>query len=140
MGIGVLFSQHLSILQVVFLEGRKMAAKQEKPRWADAYTGFSLSSFEGLMPFASGSLNAGGRVLTPLSHAVPGQFVAIKRDGEGAQGPQPTATRLHALASSPYAVHRESADLDASIIEVILSLLSHCEKALKHDHDHPAME
>jgi len=29
-------------MQVVFLEGRSMAPKQERPRWADAYTGVAL--------------------------------------------------------------------------------------------------
>jgi len=66
-----------------------MAPKQERPRWADAYT-------------------------------VPGQFVAIRCGGEGEQAAKPSATRLYALASSPYAVHRDSADLDASIIEVLV--------------------
>jgi hypothetical protein len=53
-----------------------------------------------------------------LMQAVPGQFVAIRCGGEGEQASQPAISRLYALASSPYAVHRESADLDASIIEV----------------------
>ena len=96
-----------------------MAAKQERPRWADAYTGLTLpESCQKLVFLYSRLGECWGANLTRQFHAVPGQFVAIKREGEGAQGPQPTATRLHALASSPYAVHRESADLDASIIEV----------------------
>lgn len=49
--------------------------------------------------------------------AVPGQFVALKplQDASESRSEQLT---FYPLASSPYAVHRESADLDASIIEV----------------------
>ena len=57
---------------------------------------------------------------------MPGQFVAVRGAPEGAQKPLAEAppppsnlgAHLFAIASSPYAVRRESADLDASIIEV----------------------
>lgn len=46
------------------------------------------------------------------SYTVPGQFVSVRHEGGAA------AQRLYALANSPYAARRESANLDASIIEV----------------------
>ena len=42
---------------------------------------------------------------------VPGQFVAVRHDGSD------LTQRLYALANSPYAARRESANLDASIVE-----------------------
>lgn len=50
---------------------------------------------------------------------VPGQFVALEAMPDDISGSsQERHSGYYALASSPYAVHRESADLDASIIEV----------------------
>ena len=46
------------------------------------------------------------------AYTVPGQFVSVRHEGGAA------AARLYALANSPYAARRESANLDASIIEV----------------------
>ena len=43
---------------------------------------------------------------------VPGQFVAVRHEGSDLK------QRLYALANSPYAARRESANLDASIVEV----------------------
>ena len=50
---------------------------------------------------------------------VPGQFVALQPMIDEASGSnQDRHSGYYALASSPYAVHRDSADLDASLIEV----------------------
>ena len=69
---------------------------------------------------------------------MPGQFVAVRGAPEGAQeplaeAPPPPANlgpHLFAIASSPYAVRRESADLDASIIEV--QARSSCASVTSH--------
>ena len=50
--------------------------------------------------------------------AVPGQFVALKPLQDATVKSSDEQWTFFPLASSPYAVHRESADLDASIIEV----------------------
>ncbi|KAK9802950.1 hypothetical protein WJX72_006330 [[Myrmecia] bisecta] len=77
---------------VEFLEGRKISRRQESPRWIDAYK-------------------------------VPGQFIGIRYPADSAHtqtGPLRPANRLYAIASSPYQAKSESADLDASIIEVLV--------------------
>ncbi|KAK9839211.1 hypothetical protein WJX81_001667 [Elliptochloris bilobata] len=48
------------------------------------------------------------------AYMVPGQFVAVCHEGGAA------AQRLYALANSPYAARRDSANLAASIIEVLV--------------------
>jgi len=45
------------------------------------------------------------------AYTVPGQFIRVQREAGAA------APRLYALANSPYAAKRESANLDASIVE-----------------------
>ena len=57
-------------------------------------------------------------VLQKCTHAVPGQFVAVKPLQDPNVKSNGKQWTFYPLASSPYAVHRESADLDASIIEV----------------------
>ena len=84
---------------VTFTEGRRVRNVQEAPRWVDGY-------------------------------CVPGQFVAIRyckengaagsssRSSSCAEGALAEAARLFALASSPYEARRDSANLNASIVEV----------------------
>jgi hypothetical protein len=48
-------------------------------------------------------------------YTLPGQFAAVQRPGASQGDRRPT---LFALSSSPYAARRESASLDASIVEV----------------------
>lgn len=57
------------------------------------------------------------------SYAVPGQFVAVRYCPSGSamdacEEPPRVARHLLAIASSPYEARRESAMLDAAIIEV----------------------
>lgn len=56
---------------------------------------------------------------------VPGQFVAVRHEGSDLK------QRLYALANSPYAARRESANLDASIVEVCSQQL--CVVYQNHD-------
>ena len=56
---------------------------------------------------------------------VPGQFVAVRHEGSDLK------QRLYALANSPYAARRESANLDASIVEVCSQLC--CVVCCNHD-------
>lgn len=48
---------------------------------------------------------------------LPGQMIGIKYCPEGQSEPTQTAKRLFAIASSPYDSRRDSAMLDASLIE-----------------------
>ena len=60
--------------------------------------------------------NAVNRFLRALQ--LPGQLIGIKYSGGKEQKPTWPASRLFAIASSPYEPRRESALLDASLIEV----------------------
>ena len=51
---------------------------------------------------------------------LPGQMVGVKYCTDGQNQPSKTASRLFAIASSPYESRRDSSLLDASIIEVCL--------------------
>jgi hypothetical protein len=81
---------------VNFLEGRKVRHVQENRRWIDDYR-------------------------------VPGQFVAARYCADGtstegcAAGSLRVAQRLLCLASSPYEARRDSAMLDASLVELLVS-------------------
>lgn len=79
---------------VTFLEGRKVRHVQEKRRWVDNYR-------------------------------VPGQFVAVRYCAEGPTTEECSqlrvAARLQSLASSPYEARRDSAMLDASLVELLVS-------------------
>lgn len=81
---------------VNFLEGRKVRHVQENRRWIDDYR-------------------------------VPGQFVAARYCADGtstegcAAGSLRVAQRLLCLASSPYEARRDSAMLDASLVELLIS-------------------
>ena len=63
------------------------------------------------------------------AYTVPGQFIRVRREAGAA------APRLYALANSPYAAKRESANLDASIVEArtpeqaVNSTCCHCTAA-----------
>lgn len=84
--------------RVTFLEGRKVRHVQESRRWIDGYK-------------------------------VPGQFVAARYCAPGSGGGSGTeecgelrtAGRLLCLASSPYEARRDSALLDASLVELLVS-------------------
>ncbi|PSC75462.1 adenylate kinase [Micractinium conductrix] len=79
---------------VTFLEGRKVRHVQEKRRWVDEYT-------------------------------VPGQFVAVRYCASGGSTEGCSELRvarcLQSLASSPYEARRDSALLDASLVELLVS-------------------
>lgn len=83
--------------RVNFLEGRKVRHVQENRRWIDDYR-------------------------------VPGQFVAVRYCGQGSSSTDTdecsqlvVARRLLSLASSPYEARRDSALLDASLVELLVS-------------------
>ncbi|CAD7699795.1 unnamed protein product [Ostreobium quekettii] len=75
---------------VDYLEGRKVKRIQKAPRWIDDYK-------------------------------LPGQFVAVRPLGSDVSDnePSPKTWKLLAISSSPYEARRESALLDASIIEIL---------------------
>ncbi|DBA66220.1 TPA: hypothetical protein ACH3X2_002595 [Trebouxia sp. C0005] len=54
------------------------------------------------------------------TYKLPGQMIGIKFCPEGQNEPTQTAKRLYAISSSPYESRRDSAMLDASIIEVLV--------------------
>ena len=67
------------------------------------------------------------RAYAPLHPRVPGQFVAARYCSDGtstegcAAGSLRVAQRLMCLASSPYEARRDSAMLDASLVELLVS-------------------
>ncbi|GAB4816983.1 hypothetical protein N2152v2_004029 [Parachlorella kessleri] len=80
---------------VNFMDGRKIRHVQENPRWVDAYQ-------------------------------APGQFVAVRYCSGGSSMENSgfnavLAKQLKAIASSPYEARRDSANLDATIIELLVS-------------------
>lgn len=56
---------------------------------------------------------------------LPGQMLGVKYCSDGQNQPRKTASRLFAIASSPYESRRDSSLLDASIIEVSLCHIIH---------------
>ncbi|CAL8469738.1 g9280 [Coccomyxa elongata] len=105
---------------VNYLDGRRMRRRQEGPRWVDAYK--VPGQFVGvryppdpISDSASGSIDAGD---APSSNA---QAAAAAAESSGdPPGDPPTARTLFAISSSPYSARRDSANLDASIIELLV--------------------
>ncbi|BDA47799.1 hypothetical protein COCOBI_11-0560 [Coccomyxa sp. Obi] len=102
---------------VNYLDGRRMRRRQEGPRWVDAYK--VPGQFVGvryppdpISDSASGSTDAGDAPSTSAE-------AATESGGDPPSDP-PTARTLFAISSSPYSARRDSANLDASIIELLV--------------------
>ena len=133
---------------VTFLDGRKIKRLQESPRWIDAYTvpgqfvavryppdpvaSASASNSQngacsGLLPLPTNSCRT--PACMPVARGTPallydtpiGAHAEASTSGGGQNGSAdgiPTARTLFAISSSPYHARVDSANLDASIIEV----------------------
>ena len=126
-------------------QGRKVRHVQENRRWIDDYRCVRLPGVAAgarrVVPWSCAQLHEVLRRAAPFQPAgyllpllsppapsrVPGQFVAARYCADGtstegcAAGSLRVAQRLLCLASSPYEARRDSAMLDASLVELLIS-------------------